>query len=623
MTKHTSTDGIGTDLQYLPINKLYLHDMNPRQSTSDEDVSAIAESITINGLLQNLLGYADPKRSGKIGIVAGGRRLRGLMHLKATGAQSFDSKAPDFAAIPVRVTDDAFLARAWAGTESATQKPLHPADEIRAYAAMAEQGNSAEMIARAFAQTVRHVKGRLALAHLQPPTMDALREGKISLDVAKLLTIARDADQELEVLSGALDDPGAWWVKQRLTDNKVRANNYKAVYVGTDAYVAAGGRMREDLFDDAAYLDDPDILDQLFQQKLTDIAEGIKAQFGWKWVEICTVSYVPYSAHSGYDHIQGEKVTLSKKDQNEQAQLEAKACSEGLTDAELERLEELEAKTKRSWDEKTRADCGIFVHVDTSGRLKIDGAYRDAKRSRVKGSADTAGGAASAPSPKLTQAGVEDLRRIRLLALQTATLGKTELVLDLFAWQLELGYACHSGLFNVTLTDPQIEPEVEGAWTVDEALTDGSNQSQLGGTRSDYASSFKDFQAKGKKHSNTVLTRHLIRAINGPTMNSIGMSLLAPMVKPDIRSIWTPDAPTYFSRVDKGSLEQIWKDLVSDQSAEEDPLAFDKLKKGEKVNHLHRLFNDSDFQSALNLSQASLDKIASWLPPELSSESSA
>lgn len=620
MTKHGTMTPTDAPLQYLPLGKLYLHDMNPRQSTTDEDIEAIAESITINGLLQNLIGFADPSSSGKIGIVAGGRRLRGLLHLQKTGALTMDSKAPDFAAIPVRVTDDAFLARAWAGTESATQKPLHPVDEIRAYAAMADQGNSAEMIARAFAQTVRHVKGRLALAHLQPQTMDALREGKISLDVAKMLTIARDANQELEVLSGAVDDQGAWWVKQKLTDNKVRANNYKAVYVGTESYVAAGGRMREDLFEDAAYLDDPDILDQLFEQKLTDIAEGIKAQFGWKWVETCTESYVPYSAYSDFDHVHGEKVALSRKEQDEQAILEDKELNEGLTAAELARLDALEAKTKRSWDEETRTDCGIFVYVDAAGRLKIDGAYRDPKSSSSKGSGSTTSGEASAPIPKLTQAGVEDLRRIRLLALQTATLGKTELVLDLFAWQLECGYSTHSGLFNVALTDPQIEPEAEGAWTVEEALVDGNNQRQLGGSKGDYAGSFKDFQAKGKKHRNTVLTRHLIRTINGQTMNSLGVSLLAPLVGPDIRAIWTPDAPTYFSRIDKGSLDRIWQELVLSRLPEGTPDDFDTFKKAEKVRVLHKLFNDADFRGALQLSAPALDAIAKWLPPELETE---
>ena len=169
-----------SEIQFLPLDDLYLHDMNPRQNDNGDDTAAMATSIAVNGLLQNLLGYIDPDRPG-IGIVGGGRRLRGLKHLAEHGSGMMDSKQPDWSAIPVQITQDPFAARAWAATESVTQKPLHPADEIRAYAAMSDQGNHPETIAQAFAQTVRHVKGRLALAHLQPETIQALRDGDITL----------------------------------------------------------------------------------------------------------------------------------------------------------------------------------------------------------------------------------------------------------------------------------------------------------------------------------------------------------------------------------------------------------------------------------------------------------
>ncbi|MGR3599165.1 MAG: hypothetical protein ACU0FH_01990 [Heliomarina sp.] len=61
-----------------PLSKLYLHPINPRQNGAPEDTAAMAASIEINGLIQNLAGYEDPKKPGKIGIVAGGRRLRAV-----------------------------------------------------------------------------------------------------------------------------------------------------------------------------------------------------------------------------------------------------------------------------------------------------------------------------------------------------------------------------------------------------------------------------------------------------------------------------------------------------------------------------------------------------------------
>jgi ParB family chromosome partitioning protein len=181
-------------------------------------------------------------------------------------------------------------------------------------------------------------------------------------------------------------------------------------------------------------------------------------------------------------------------------------------------------------------------------------------------------------------------------------------------------YATYSGLFNISLTDPQIEPEAEGAWTVGDALSDGSNQRQLGRTQGNYAESFKTFQAKGKKHRNTVLTRHLIRTINGQTVNALGTSLLAPMVEPDIRSVWTPDAPTYFSRISKAALESLWQDLVLEGRPEADAADFNAMRKSDKIENLHRLFNDADFRKALQLGPEAEHRIATWLPPEMETE---
>ena len=205
MNKHIE---IAADDTLAPLSKLYLHEINPRQNGSPEDTEAMAASIEINGLIQNLAGFEDPDKPGKIGIVAGGRRLRALKHLAKNGKQTFDSRAPDFKAIPVKVTSDPMVARAWAGAESATQKPLHPADEIRAYAAMADQGNSPDMIARAFAQTEAHVKRRLALSKLCPEALDALRSDHITLDVAKALTLTNDPAAQLSVLTSAR--AGGW-----------------------------------------------------------------------------------------------------------------------------------------------------------------------------------------------------------------------------------------------------------------------------------------------------------------------------------------------------------------------------------------------------------------------------
>lgn len=614
MTKHDKINQPEGTLMFVPLNQLYLHEMNPRQQAPADDPEAMAISISINGLMQNLVGYADPEGQG-VGIVAGGRRLRGLQLLAEKSFGILDSKAPDLQKIPVKVTTDPFQARSWAGTESESQMPLHPAEEIRAYAQMAEQGNSADIIARAFTKTVRHVKGRLALSHLQPETIDALRAGKISLDGAKALTLARSTEQELEVLEAAIQErQPTWWIKGKLTGETIKGSDHRVRFIGLDAYASAGGLMTEDLFEEQTYLSDGTMVDTLFKAKLAETAEAMRIDGGWQWVETCETSTVYYSDTSSFIRVPPNLPGSCTEE--ELAEYEA-LCDEGISVEELDRLNELERKKEGDWDEELRAASGIFVFIDSDGKPRIEGVYQIPAR---KSSQDGETGTAEAPPedrPKLTQAGVEDLRRIELLALQTAAVGKTELILDLFAWQLDRRQHSFSNPFGVSLTSPQIKPEAEGAWTVDERLEEGCNDYKSPGAHEDPAKSFEAFQALGKKHRNAVLTRHLVRTLQGGTVNSLAKQLLADRVPIDIRSVWTPDAPTYFSRIGSKDLESIWAQLVEAGEDGGAPAWFVKLKKGEKVHGLHKLFTDPDYRTALQLTDAQISAIAAWLPPEL------
>ena len=58
------------------LDDLILSPLNPRQEASAAGIAALAASIRAVGLMQNLGGY--PTEDGRIGIVAGGRRLRAL-----------------------------------------------------------------------------------------------------------------------------------------------------------------------------------------------------------------------------------------------------------------------------------------------------------------------------------------------------------------------------------------------------------------------------------------------------------------------------------------------------------------------------------------------------------------
>jgi ParB family chromosome partitioning protein len=63
------------------------------------------------------------------------------------------------------------------------------------------------------------------------------------------------------------------------------AGSKLARFVGLDAYAAAGGSTRRDLFGDEVYLEQPAILNRLADEKLAGIRAGLEAE-GWGWVEV-------------------------------------------------------------------------------------------------------------------------------------------------------------------------------------------------------------------------------------------------------------------------------------------------------------------------------------------------
>ncbi|WP_186814971.1 ParB/RepB/Spo0J family partition protein, partial [Cereibacter sphaeroides] len=225
------------DLRLIPLAELRLSPLNSRQEIAAEEVEAMAESLAVAGLLQNLIGHLTPQG---VEIVGGGTRLRALQRLAAEGW----SRHPDLIPIdpvPVKVTADLQEAVAWAGTENSARSALHPADEVRAYAAMRDRGASLSRIARSFARSEAHVERRLKLADLPAEALAALRANEISLEMAKALTLAPSGERCLEVLGSVRGrDMRPEQVRRELTPGTVPSTDRRVLFVGLEAYLAAG-----------------------------------------------------------------------------------------------------------------------------------------------------------------------------------------------------------------------------------------------------------------------------------------------------------------------------------------------------------------------------------------------
>ncbi|WP_429798393.1 ParB/RepB/Spo0J family partition protein [Bradyrhizobium japonicum] len=175
--------------------------------------------------------------------------------------------------------------------ENVQREPLHPLDQFRAFVTQREKGRTEEEIAAAFFTSVNVVKQRLRLASISPALLDVYADDGMSLEQLMAFTVTADhgrQEQVWQAISGSWQKE-PYQIRRMLTEKTVRASDRRVVFVGLDAYEAAGGVVLHDLFqsDDGGWLEDVALLDGLVAGKLKAEAETIAAE-GWKWIEVAT-----------------------------------------------------------------------------------------------------------------------------------------------------------------------------------------------------------------------------------------------------------------------------------------------------------------------------------------------
>ena len=116
------------------------------------------------------------------------------------------------------------------------------------------------------------VKQRLRLAAVSPKLLDVYAEDGMTLDQLMAFTVSGDharQEQVFERLSQSYDKQ-PYAIRRMLTEGAVRASDKRALFIGLDAYVEAGGAVMRDLFqgDDGGWLQDPGLVDRMVAEKL-------------------------------------------------------------------------------------------------------------------------------------------------------------------------------------------------------------------------------------------------------------------------------------------------------------------------------------------------------------------
>ena len=601
----------GPAIEDFALADLYLSPLNPRQDADCEGIDLLAQSLVACGLVQNLAGIKDAE--GRVAIVAGGRRLRAL--------QIAVLERADLATVPVMIAPDEATALAWASAENVARENMDAADEIRAYRKMAETGAAVAEIARVFAVTENHVYRRLKLSSLPALVLDALKRRDLSLDQAAAFTVSESEERIAALLPDVLRfRRSAYDIRRLLKEDATHGGNRKAVFVGPEDYKAAGGTIVTDLFESNTYYEDAALLQTLFSEKLAKAAENAKAE-GWAWVEISEEQFEYWNCD--YTKVTGQPVALTDEQQARLEELEGLDQEEGLDDEGYDELEALQLLLERvEVTAEQRSVSGIVLDVDHSGNLRVCGPYVRAEEAEkaleigAVASLDRRTLTASNPpaKPVFSQAVTDDLRSVRLHAFQHSLRNDPKLALKLLAFSL-FNKTGTDNIFGLRVEMPKNVPSAESGLTVDPSLVQPERQYDRGGIDERFADFCQqsDDEIMGALIAGAVRTMHTnfgYHTTNGAEF--FGTLNKALNVNP--RDVWTPTKDGFWQRMPGHYLDKTFFELTGNTTETTDGKFFLKLKKGEKADHMEKLFTDAAYQSTLGLTDEQIAVIADWMP---------
>ena len=406
------------ELLSVPLASLVPSRFNVRRHSVGQ-VEELAALIEAQGLLHNLVVTEQEVGRGKsrklkFAVAAGERRRRAMLLLQQRGRLPKEHEVLCELVPPERALEVSLA-------ENSGREAMHPADEFEAFKALLDEGKGVEDVASRFGVSMLTVQRRLKLSALSPKLLAQYREDGINLDQLMALTLSDDhAMQEHTWFDAQPWDKTPAALRRRLTVGEVEAAGSALVrFVGIEAYEAAGGVVRRDLFDDeqSRFLSDPALLERLAVHKLEALAGAVRDE-GWKWVEArlsvdsqALRQFAP-CAHANRQPAAAEQEELDALDRraaelDQQAQALDDAPEWSPDEAEMIDLEEQDIAARRkaihdalkTWTPEQRAHAGVIVTIGRDGDAEvIRGLVRDEDRKaiaatfRQKGSTEHRGG---------------------------------------------------------------------------------------------------------------------------------------------------------------------------------------------------------------------------------------
>ncbi len=608
MTDQASIIHQDGDVIDVPLNKLKTSPRNARRTPhSQADIEALAASIAVKGVLQAPVVEpetdADGASTGFYLVTIGeGRRLALALLAKR---KTIRKTAPvrcvvDLSHDPHEISLD----------ENVTRTGLHPADQFEAFRRLAEErGLSAEEIGARFGVSAQVVRQRLRLGAVNPTLMDLYRAGDLNLDQMMAFAVSEDHARQQQVLDQLGAHPPPYLIRRAMTEAKVSATDRRALFIGAEAYVEAGGTILRDLFteDGGGWFEDVALLDRLVTEKLAAIAEDVRAQEGWRWAE----PHVDFPRASGLARVYPHPVERSDADKARIAVLSEEYDAlvskwdavEDLPPEIATRFSEIDAALEAfgdgtAYEPDDIARGGVFVIVGQDGVARIERGFIRAEdmpppepepeASEPEASVERDGGRsgrdAEAPDEDagapLSERLVLDLTAHRTLALRDALAGNATVALSAVVHALALSAFYPAYDRPTCLEIKGVTAHLDGhAPGIDDTRAGRSVAARHAAWASRMPTAAGDLWAFVCGLIVTDLLDLLahsasltVNAVRAPYDRRPGSwahaDRLAEAVDLDMTGYWTPAVASYLGRVTKGRIGEAVREAVSDEAAE-------------------------------------------------------
>jgi ParB family chromosome partitioning protein len=599
-------------IREIPLSKLVPSDRNVRRTGRETGIEELAASIAAHGLLQSLsvrpVLDADGAETDKYRVSGGGRRLAALKLLAKRKQIAKTYPVPSI--VNEGNEEEVSLA------ENIIRENLHPADQYEAFARLQdEQAMTADDIAARFGFTTAAVKQRMKLGAVSPKLMQLYRDGEMNLEQLMAFTITDDHARQERVWSELSWNKGRDAIRKLLTEGQVPATDRRAMFVGIEAYEAAGGVIVRDLFDEAhgGFFSDAELLDRLVREKLETAAREVETE-GWKWVQ--AAPEFNYSLSAGLRRVYPETIPPTDEEQARFDALEAEyealsvqhdgeeATSE--LEAEFDRLESeidgLRGRETYAADDIARA--GVFVALGYDGKIRIERGFvrpedeppvESGPEAEGEAAAELSGEAGTGDDPEtgtyasteedepdglspLSDKLVEDLTYHRTAALQDQLADQPGVAVSVIAHALALREFYGAGYNPYTCLKIESSPVVFGNGVADGKAAQAVAQRHDGWARrlprdsGDLWGWIKDQDGDAVLSLLAFCVARTVYAVKAPWSHEpkrlAQADDLAARLALDMTGYWSPTVNKYLGRVTKARIIEAVREGVSEEAAE-------------------------------------------------------